>query len=112
MPAKKTKQNEEKMVEEINNEKAEIQELVEEKIEDIKPSKKHKKEEIQEKPIIKSSSLKEIFLSNILQAPYSIYQNGILICHYDINNVIKANDKYFEVNGKKYTYLGIEIKYA
>ena len=56
--------------------------------------------------------MKQSFLNNIQKENYSIFQNGKLIYTYNLNTNIKTSEKYFEINGKKYTYFGIEIKYA
>lgn len=83
--------------------------------EEIKPIKITKKVEKVEKVIDtpkQTLSLKQSFLKNTEKTNFTIYQNGTLIYTYNENTKINVFDKYFEINGKKYTYLGIEIKYA
>lgn len=60
----------------------------------------------------KTLSQKEMFEEAISKTPYTIYQNGILVCNYSAFLNIKTEAKYFEINNKKYSYTGIEIKYA
>lgn len=82
-------------------------------VEKINTTRKNKKsEEIIVIPVIKNLTMKQSFLNNIQKENYSIFQNGKLIYTYDKNAIIKTSEKYFEINGKKYTYFGIEIKYA
>ncbi len=61
---------------------------------------------------IKEVSAKDSFLNSIATVPYTIYQNGILICTSNPYLDIKAEEKYFEINFKKHSYAGIEIKYS
>lgn len=63
-----------------------------------------------EEPIIESKSQKHMFEEAIAKTPFVIYQNNIMICHSNPYLVIKTEDKYFEINYKKYSYNGIEIK--
>lgn len=53
-----------------------------------------------------------MFEDAISKTPFTIYQNGILVCNYSAFLNIKNRSKYFEINNKKYSYSGIEIKYA
>jgi len=64
-------------------------------------------------PVVKKSlTQKEMFEDAISKTPFTIYQNGILVCNYSAFLNIKTEAKYFEINNKKYSYTGIEIKYA
>lgn len=64
-------------------------------------------------PVVKKSlTQKEMFEEAISKTPFTIYQNGILVCNYSAFLNIKTEAKYFEINNKKYSYTGIEIKYA
>lgn len=60
---------------------------------------------------IKSKSQKEMFEEAISKIPFLIYQNGIMVCHSNPHLVIKTEAKYFEINFKKYSYTGIEVKH-
>lgn len=62
-------------------------------------------------PQIKALSAKDNFLKNLTKTPFTIYQNGTKICHSNPYLNIIAKDKYFELSGVKYSYIGIEIKY-
>ncbi len=78
----------------------------------INTKKNKKSEEVIDIPVIKNLTMKQSFLKNIQKQNFSIFQNGKLIYTHDLNTIIKTSEKYFEINGKKYTYFGIEIKYA
>ncbi|TXG83602.1 MAG: hypothetical protein E6R13_03765 [Spirochaetes bacterium] len=66
-----------------------------------------------DKAIVKKTlSQKEMFEEAISKTPFTIYQNGILVCNYSAFLNIKTEAKYFEINNKKYSYTGIEFKYA
>lgn len=69
-------------------------------------------EPVVEAIVKKTLSQKEMFEEAISKTPYTIYQNGILVCNYSAFLNIKTEAKYFEINNKKYSYTGIEIKYA
>lgn len=56
-------------------------------------------------------SQKQMFEKAIETKPFTIYQNGILVCHHSDFVKITIADKYFEINFRKFSYDGIEIKY-
>lgn len=60
---------------------------------------------------VKEKTIKETFDEAISKPPFVIYQNGIVICHSNAHLVIKTEAKYFEINSKKYSYAGIEVKH-
>jgi len=59
----------------------------------------------------KGLSQKEMFEKAIEIKPFTIFQNGILVCHHSDFVKITVADKYFEINFRKFSYEGIEIKY-
>lgn len=59
----------------------------------------------------KGLSQKEMFEKAIETKPFTIYQNGILVCHHSDFVKITVTDKYFEINFRKFSYEGVEIKY-
>lgn len=58
-----------------------------------------------------SLTQKQIFEKSIEQTPFTIFQNGILICHHSDFVKIKLEENYFEINFRKFSYNGIEIKH-
>ena len=54
---------------------------------------------------------REMFEKAIEIKPFTIFQNGILVCHHSDFVKITVADKYFEINFRKFSYEGIEIKY-
>jgi len=65
---------------------------------------------VKEEPV-KEKTIKETFDEAISKPPFVIYQNGMVICHSNAHLVIKTEAKYFEINSKKYSYAGIEVKH-
>lgn len=66
---------------------------------------------VEAKPEKKGLSQKQMFEKAIETKPFTIYQNGILVCHHSDFVKITVTDKYFEINFRKFSYDGIEIKY-
>lgn len=66
---------------------------------------------VEAKPEKKGLSQKEMFEKAIETKPFAIYQNGILVCHHSDFVKIAVTEKYFEINFRKFSYSGIEIKY-
>lgn len=60
---------------------------------------------------VKPNSIQETFEEAISITPYSIFQNGVLLCHYTEGLKIKTEAKYFEIQFKMYSYAGIEVKH-
>lgn len=85
-------------------------EKVEEKIEEV--SVVVEESPVDATPLEVEVSAKDLFLNAIAVTPYTIYQNGILVCVSNPYLEIKAEEKYFEINFKKHSYAGIEIKYS
>lgn len=100
----------------------EVKETPKEIIKEVKtkkPTKTKKTEEVKEVKVkevkpkqVVALSAKDNFEKQISKTPYKIYQNGVLVCNYNEFLKINLQDKYFEINNKKYVYTGIEIKYA
>ncbi len=66
---------------------------------------------VTEIPVIKETTPEETFKNAIAKTPFTIYQNGTLVCTYSMFLNIKTEKKYFEINNKKYSYVGLEFKY-
>jgi hypothetical protein len=62
-------------------------------------------------PVVSAKSARETFEEAISKTPYAIYQNGIMICHSNPHLTIKTENKYFEINYRKFSYAGIEVKH-
>jgi hypothetical protein len=63
-------------------------------------------------PQIKEKSAQATFEELIAKTPYVIYQNGVMICHSSPYLAIKTEAKYFEINFRKFSYQGIEVKHT
>lgn len=57
-------------------------------------------------------SMKQIFEKSIQVTPFALFQNGMMICRWKQNVNIETFDDGFAINGVKYSYSGIEIKYV
>ena len=105
--------------EEVTNETPETVEETPEVVENVAETpevveeapKAKKSEKTPEAPAPAGKSKKQTFEESIAKTPYVIYQNGIMICHSNPHLVIKTTDKYFEINFKKFSYAGIEVKH-
>lgn len=64
-------------------------------------------------PVVQTvTTPRDTFEKAISIKPFVIYQNGVMICHSNSNQVIKTDAKSFEINFKKYSYSGIEVKHV
>jgi hypothetical protein len=133
---KKTNENEElEMINDVSNtplevvtekEEVVVEAVVEETVveetvvEEVKATKKVKETKVEEKEAVveikepkkvKELTIQEKFEESIAKTPFTLYQNGVLVCTHNRFLVIKTNAKYFEINNKKYTYTGLDIKY-
>lgn len=66
---------------------------------------------IEEPVITKNKTIQEIFEEAIAKPPFVVFQNGVIVCHSNPLLKIKTEAKYFEINFKKYSYAGIEVKH-
>lgn len=57
-------------------------------------------------------TMKQIFEKSIQVTPFALFQNGMMICRWKQNVNIETFDDGFTINGVKYSYSGIEIKYV
>lgn len=100
-------------VEEMELEKVTVAEEIKEEESVVEVVEVDEEPETIVEPVVKKSlTQKEMFEDAISKTPFTIYQNGILVCNYSAFLNIKTEAKYFEINNKKYSYTGIEIKYA
>ena len=95
----------------------EVKPVVEEtKVEEVKPVVETKVEEVKPvvvaAPVAKEKTAKEVFEEAISKTPYTVFQNGVLVFTYNAYHDIKLTEKYFEINFKKYSYTGIEVKHG
>lgn len=66
-----------------------------------------------EEKVLPDVSAKDAFLAALYAngGKYALSVNGVQLCTYQNNPVIVAYDTYFEMNGNRHSFNGIEIKH-